>query len=409
VLGLIDPDGLVLGARGMFPPTVALHRQQRERRRAAARPRYSRRQRAVAAVRAIPRRVLALLATVTCVFTASVAVFALSDHLSLINGMYFTATTMATVGYGDINLATAPDWLKVYDMGLMAVSALLVASVLALITDALVSTRINRALGRFPRPVQDHVIVCGLGKAGSRILAGLAALEVPCIGVEQDEGAIGVALARTLEIPVVFADGRTPGTMAALHVDRARAVMAVTSDDLANLQCGLTARELNPDVRVVLRIFDPHLAERLDRSVELDLTRSVSALAAPAFTAALLRRNVAEPLPLSTVALRVLETEVGVGSEIVGETVSALHHGRDLRVLALDGRWRPREDLVIAAGATISVVGTRAACGTSARRSCARAGGARRCPPRRSRPRRRACCAATGVRRWGTRTDVSRP
>jgi Trk K+ transport system NAD-binding subunit len=226
----------------------------------------------------------------------------------------------------------------------------------------LVRTRIDRALGRFPRPDRDHVIVCGLGKAGSRIIAGLRALDVPCIGVEQDEGAIGVAVARTLEIPVVFADGRTPGTMAALHVETARAVMAVTSDDLANLQCGLTARELNPDVRVVLRIFDPHLAERLDRSVELDLTRSVSALAAPAFTAALLGRRVAEPLPLSTVALRVLETEVGPGSAIVGETVSALHHRRDLRVLALDGRWRPREDLVVEAGAAIAVVGTREAC-----------------------------------------------
>ena len=88
----------------------------------------------------------------------------------------------------------------------------------------------------------------------------------------------------------------------------------------------------------------------------------MSALAAPAFTAALLRRSVAEPLPLSNVALRVLETEVGPGSEIVGETISALHHGRDLRVLALDGRWRPREDLAVEAGATISVVGTREAC-----------------------------------------------
>jgi voltage-gated potassium channel Kch len=217
VLGLIDPEGLVLGARGAFP-----------------------------------------------------------------------ATTMATVGYGDINLIGAPGWLKVYDVGLMAISAVLLASVLALITDVLVRTRIDRARGRFPRPDRDHVIVCGLGKAGSRIIAGLRELDVPCIGVEQHEGALGVTIARTLEVPVVFADGRTPGTMAALNVQSARAVMAVTSDDLANLQCGLTARELNPAVRVVLRIFDHHLAERLDRSVDLDVTRSVSALAAPAFTAALL-------------------------------------------------------------------------------------------------------------------------
>jgi Trk K+ transport system NAD-binding subunit len=291
VLGLIDPEGLVLGARGAFP-----------------------------------------------------------------------ATTMATVGYGDINLIGAPGWLKVYDIGLMAISAVLLASVLALITDVLVRTRIDRARGRFPRPDRDHVIVCGLGKAGSRIIAGLRELDVPCIGVEQHEGALGVTIARTLEVPVVFADGGTPGTMAALNVQSARAVMAVTSDDLANLQCGLTARELNPAGRVVLRIFDHHLAERLDRSVDLDVTRSVSALAAPAFTAAPLGRRAAQELPISSIALRVLETEVGPGSEVVGETIKALHHRRDLRVLALGGRWRPREDIVIEAGAAISVVGTREAC-----------------------------------------------
>jgi Trk K+ transport system NAD-binding subunit len=362
VLGLIDPEGLVLGTRGAFPPTVALHRQQRERRRASSRPRYSRRQRAVAALRAIPARVLGLVTAILLVGGVSTSVFVLSDHLGLLDSLYFTATTMATVGYGDINLASAPDWLKVYDIGLMAVSAVLLASVLALITDMLVRTRIDRALGRFPRPDRDHVIVCGLGKAGSRIIAGLRALDVPCIGVEQRDGALGVAVARTLEVPVVFADGRMPGTLAALNVETARAVMAVTSDDLANLQCGLTARELNPTVRVVLRIFDPHLAERLDRSLDLDLTRSVSALAAPAFTAALLGRAPAQELPISSVALRVLETEVGPGSAVVGETIQALHRRRDLRVLALGGRWRPREDIVIEAGAAISVVGTREAC-----------------------------------------------
>jgi hypothetical protein len=46
----------------------------------------------------------------------------------------------------------------------------------------------------------------------------------------------------------------------------------------------------------------------------------------------------------------------------VGETIKALHRRRDLRVLALDGRWRPREDIVIRAGAAISLVGTREAC-----------------------------------------------
>ena len=360
VLGLIDPRGVVEGARGALPSVVAA---QHRARRAASEPRHSRASRVRALAALVPRRAEWLALAILVVFSTSTAVFALSKHLDLVDSMYFTATTMATVGYGDVNLATAADWLKLYDIGLMAVSAVLLASVLAFVTDLLVRSRIDRALGRFPRPTRDHVIVCGLGKAGAEIITGLRELGVPCVGVEQHPEAVGIAVARSLEVPVVFADARTPGVLTDLRVDRARAVMAITNDDLANLQCGLTAREHNPDLRVVLRIFDPHLAERLDRSVELDLTRSVSGLAAPAFTAALLgREHAAEALPLSNVPLRVLEATVPPDASVAGLTVGELHHGSALRVLALDGRWMPREDLVVSPGSAIAVVGTREAC-----------------------------------------------
>jgi Trk K+ transport system NAD-binding subunit len=273
--------------------------------------------------------------------------------------VYFTAATMATVGYGDVNLATAPGWLKVYDVGLILVSTVLLASALAFITDALVSSRIDRALGRFPRPRRDHVVVCGLGKAGARVLALLHELGVPCIGVEQDTEAVGIGVARTLRIPVVFADARTRGVLDELGLDRARALMALTSDDLVNVQSGLRARQHHPDLRLILRVFDARLAARLDRTVELGLTRSVSALAAPAFAAALMGRPLGRPAPLPGVPLRVLETEVPEGSGLAGRSIGDVQADGPIRVLALDGRWLPRDDLTIEPGAAIAVVATR--------------------------------------------------
>ena len=365
ILGLVDTAGVVAGARGALPPSIAARQLARAEASSNARrkkPRASRRSRAWAALQLVPGRAWALLGTIAAVVGTGTTVFALSDHLDLVDSLYFTVTTMATVGYGDVKLIGAPNWLKLFDIGLMGVSALLVASVLAFVTDMLVSSRIDRALGRFPRPRQDHVIVCGLGKAGAKIIAGLHELDIPCIGVEQSPEALGVSVARALEIPVVFADARAAGTLDDLRVSHARAVMAVTTDDLANLQVGITAREHNPDLRVVLRIFDPRLAERLDRSIELDLTRSVSALAAPAFTAALLGRPLAQALPLSNVPLRVLEVEVPASSRFAGRAIRELHHEGELRVLAVDGRWRPRDDQPVAAGTTIAVVGTREAC-----------------------------------------------
>ncbi len=357
VLALVDRASVVNGARGALPASVAqFHREPQRPKRS------SRGDRARAALTTIPPRAYALIATILVVFTTGTAVFALSKHLDVVDSMYFTATTMATVGYGDVNLLTAPDWLKLFDIGLMAVSAVLLASVLAFVTDQLVSSRIDRALGRFPRPRHDHVIVCGLGKAGARVLQGLHELGVPCIGVERNPEAVGIALARRLEIPVIFADGRSPGTLEGLHIDRARAVMALTSDDLVNLECALTARRHNPTLRVVMRIFDPRLAERLDRGIELDLTRSVSALAAPAFSAALLGRLSAQPLALSNVPLRVLETRIPEGWPLARQLIRDVHHGNELRVLALDGRWFPRDDLELIPGHAISVVATREAC-----------------------------------------------
>jgi Trk K+ transport system NAD-binding subunit len=368
VIGLVDPMAVVEGLRGALPATVAqFHLNREDPRERFQRRRPKLRARARASLALIPRRAFMLGGLILTVLAIATTVFALSDHLDPVDALYFSVTTMATVGYGDVNLLGAPNWLKLFDIGLMAVSAVLLASVLAFVTDLLVSSRIDRALGRFPRPKGDHVIVCGLGKAGARVIAGLHELDIPCIGVEQEPEAVGIAVARSLEIPVVFGDARTPGTLEELGIARARAVMAVTSDDLANIQCGLTARELNPDARVVMRIFDVRLAERLDRSVDLDLTRSVSALAAPAFTAALLGRPLAEPLPLSNVALRVLEAEVMPESPLAGRMIRDVNAGSELRILALDGRWRPRDDLMLQPGATIAVVGTRRGCDTVVR------------------------------------------
>ena len=68
------------------------------------------------------------------------------------------------------------------------------------------------------------MIVCGLGKAGARVITGLHELGVPCIGVERDPEAVGIAVARRLEIPVVFADGALAGhARAACTSTRARA------------------------------------------------------------------------------------------------------------------------------------------------------------------------------------------
>jgi hypothetical protein len=63
-------------------------------------------------------------------------------------------------------------------------------------------------------------------------------------------------------------------------------VIACTDDDLSNVEIALDAREISPDIRVVLRLFDQRLASKIVNSFDIEAAFSASALAAPAFAAA---------------------------------------------------------------------------------------------------------------------------
>jgi hypothetical protein len=94
-----------------------------------------------------------------------------------------------------------------------------------------------------------------------------------------------------------------------------RTLMAMTSDDLANLQCALLARARAPDLRVVLRLFDHDLAVRVPAGGARPASRSVSALAAPAFAAAILGRRVAAVLPVGTRILQIVGVTAGLPAD----------------------------------------------------------------------------------------------
>src|SRR5262249_35259418 len=67
------------------------------------------------------------------------------------------------------------------------------------------------------------------------------------------------------------------------------AVVAVTNNDLVNLEVALLSRELNPKQRVVVRMSDPNLADTLREAANVGFALSIPTLAAPAFVASLFR------------------------------------------------------------------------------------------------------------------------
>ena len=206
--------------------------------------------------------VLALLAVGSALF------FEITAGLSPLDAISYAITLLTGASLlTDIDAATAPATLRLYGIFLSLVGAALVAIVYALITDALIRSRLLQTLGRrtVPGTIRDHVIVVGLGSIGHRVALGVHARGVPVVVIESSDEARFVAATRAAGIPVVIGDARHPAVLAEVHLDRARALVCATSDDLVNLSTALNGRATRPDLRVVVRLYDPDFALRVQQ------------------------------------------------------------------------------------------------------------------------------------------------
>jgi Trk K+ transport system NAD-binding subunit len=286
------------------------------------------------------------------------------QDLDLIDAIYFTVTIMTTTGFGDIHLRDAPPALQLYGVALMLSGTAALAILFALITDALISARLARVLGAtIPRGLHDHVVVCGLGNIGYRIVEQLHDLGVPVVAAELDETNRYLPAVRRLGVLVLVADIRLPETLEILHVERARSVVVVTSSDVVNLETALNVQALAPQVRVVQRLFDPDLAARVERAFGIYISRSPSALAAPSFAAAAAGEHVLATIAVGAQVLAVARLRVEPGCRAQGHTVAELEAAAGSRVLLLDDgrepRWRPHGATLLDGGAELVVVVAR--------------------------------------------------
>jgi Trk K+ transport system NAD-binding subunit len=185
------------------------------------------------------------------------------------------------------------------------------------------------------RTLEDHVVVCGLGRLGLRTLEQLLALGEDVAVLEKNPQCPNLAYARKRGVPVRVGHSREEGVFEDLNIGRAKSIILATNDDLANLEMALDARRLNPDIRVVLRMFDQELAAKLRESLDMELTFSTSELAAPVFATSSSDQSVVNSFYVDDELLVVARVEVGQGSSLTGREIRQLGAGEHVLVLSL--------------------------------------------------------------------------
>jgi Trk K+ transport system NAD-binding subunit len=168
---------------------------------------------------------------------------------------------------------------------------------------------------------------------GSRVLECLHAAGLPVVVIDNLCRADDP---RLHGIPLVPGDFRQRTVLEAAGIARARAVLVLTRDDLLNISTALSVRSLNPEARIVLRLFNQDLLSRLEQAIENVFALSTSLLAAPLLALTAQTGHGLAAFDLSENERRqIIELPIGEGSRWAGQTIHEALSDSDVIVLAL--------------------------------------------------------------------------
>ena len=212
---------------------------------------------------------LASLAAIGGVQTyGTVGAYALRDEFdgveTVLDAFYFTIVTASTVGYGDITATS--QFGRLFTMSVLLTGVASFGVALGTLLGPLIEARLATALGNMSDReldlLEDHYIVVGYGDLTEPILESLGDRSAVVVTRNSDE-------ARRLGergFEVVTADPSDEEPLRRVHIERAAGLIAATDDDAQDAMSILTARELNPDLRIVAAATDRENVPKLRRA-----------------------------------------------------------------------------------------------------------------------------------------------
>lgn len=308
----------------VHPPAVQSAARRWRARGARRARRLQRRRSVVAELRARFTTILVLLGTVTGLGTAG---YMLIERWNAFDALYMTVITVASVGFSEVHpLSTAG---RAFTMGLIVVGLGTVAYGLSTITAFWVEGNLlhlweNRKMERRISELRDHVILCGGGETGRHIAQELVRTRTQFVIIEMDPRQEAALQKFGRDLLYVIGDATDGEVLRAARIETARGLIACMPSDKDNLFTLLTARELNPRLRLVSGVNADDTRSKLLRA-GADAVVSGKAIGALRLASEMLRPHVVSFLDAmlrEAGAVRVQEIRVGPAG--AGQTLGAV-------------------------------------------------------------------------------------
>ena len=320
--------------------------------------------------------VLRLLGT-AAFFTAIVILgaygYMVIEQWEFMDSLYMSVITITMVGYQEV-FPLSPEG-RLFTMILLALGLTGLGVWFAMMTsfivemDLLVTFQKRRMLKDI-RKLSNHIVVCGAGRTGVRLIDELEPAHKEVVVIERSPTKAAAVREEHPNLRIIEGDATQDHTLEMAGLDRARALMSCLGNDRDNLFVCLSAKQMNPLATVVVRAYDEESADKLFRA-GADHVVSPTISGAIRMASIILRPSVVSFLDVATrspggVALRLEQATVGRKSLLNGQSLrdSQFRQETGLMVVAVrqqeaDGEFvfNPEADMVLTEGDEVIVLG----------------------------------------------------
>jgi len=293
----------------------------------------------------------------------------LLEDWPIFNSFWMTIVSITTTGYGDLVPVTKAG--KIFTMLLLLCGIGLVLYAMSVFVSAIVENQISKFKQRDKmmdaiKRLENHVIVCGAGRVGINAAHVLKNYKVPFILIDIKEELAEKAAEEGYVI--MLGDATSDEVLINAGIHRSQGIISALSEDAHNVFCVLTARALNPNLKIVARAVEPETIPKLHRAGAdkvISPTQSGGHQMAMAMVKPVAVEMVNTLFTSKHLEVQLEEVEIDERSRIVNQPINMAFNREDNNVMVMaiirneQFILNPRGKDIIMAGDTLVLVGSR--------------------------------------------------
>lgn len=292
---------------------------------------------------------------------------------SFLDCVYMTVISLTSVGYGEVVPVTGNPLAQFYTMGLlifgMGIILYAISSFTAILIEGELSGMLRRnKMERKIRSLKRHYIVCGGGETGLPLIEEIVKNKEEAVLIDFDPDSAAHHQFRD-SILYIRGDATDDHNLISAGIDHAAGIIISLPSDKDNLYITMTARMLNPKIRIISRMTNPKMRDKLIKA-------GADGVVSPNFIGAL--RMASEMLRPVTVSfldtmlrsgdgtIRIHDVQITGKSHFSGKKIIdlSLNKKHDLLLLGLktdsEMLFNPSEETELKEGMTLIVMGKSA-------------------------------------------------